>query len=126
MTNFPVSPDLSALSEVMYNELAVITAFGQNFSQDQCLPAALSIQPRTYLHIGAEYLIADWNDEATNGFQTAEWISAYTNLYAYYTNFLIPNKIVMLQIFSWEVIAFRGTATRIQPQIIFKYLPFQK
>ena len=126
MINFPVNPDLSAISEVMYNETAIFAAGFSNVTQEDLIPMRMDIQPRTYLHIGAEYLIVDWNDEATNGLQTAEWVSAYQSLYNYYSNILIPNKILMLQIFHWEVLAFRGTATRIQPQIVFKYLPLIK
>jgi hypothetical protein len=122
MTNFPVNPDLSAISEVMYNETAVLALYGVNFTQDQLIPKNLDMQQRTYLHIGAEYTISDWND-ATNGNQTSEWVGAYQALYNYYSNILIPNDTIMIQIFHWEVIVANINGGKLRPQIIFKYLP---
>lgn len=126
MTNFPVSPDLSALSEVLYNEALVVAAFGQNFNQDQMLPTAYINGIREYVYVSpTNFTISDWNDEATNGFQAAEWQNAYSLFVAYYELVLIPNKIVLLQVFDWKVDGYHS-GTKFQPRITFKYLPFTK
>ena len=126
MTNFPVNPDISAVSTVIYDEGAVLAQWGQNFTQDQMLPTAYDNVSREYVYVcPTNYTISDWNDEATNGFQSAEWINAWTLFVAYYQNVLIPNKIVLLQVFDWKVDGYHS-GTKFQPRITFKFLPFSK
>lgn len=126
MTNFPVNPDISAVSEVVYTENLVVSTWGKNYNQDEMLPVPYTISQREFVYVcPTNYTISDWNDEATNGYQNAEWVNAWGLFIAYYENILIPNKIVLLQVFDWKIDGFHS-GTKFQPRITFKYLPFLK
>ena len=126
MINFPVNPDEAAISQVVYNETAVFALTGKNFTQDMLIPADMSIQSREFVYIRPTNCdITDWNDEATNGFQTALWVDGYQAFYNYYTNILIPLKIRMCVIFHWEI-EYVLSGSKIHPGVKFKYLPLSE
>lgn len=129
MSNFPVNPDLATSSIVIYNESVVVPIWGKNFNIEELQPRQKPdvFANRIFSYVqdpATSYPIADWNDEATNGYQGAEYSQAYALFFAYYKLVLV-NKCPLLVVtnITFEDIIKAGTAVHVMIQ--FHYIPFE-
>ena len=129
MSNFPVNPDLATSSIVIYDEAAVIAAWGKNFSLDQLQPKRKQDNwaSRVFSYVqnpSTSYPIADWNDEATNGYQGAEYANAYSLFFAYYQLSLVAYcpMLIVTRIDFEDIIK---AANSVHVMIQFHYIPFE-
>ncbi len=129
MSNYPVNPDLATFSDVVYDETAVLSAFGKNFTLDQLQPVKnASIQRSfTYCHNSlAAYPYGRWNNEVVYGLQSTEYGLAYSNFIAFYLGVLIPLGYPMLVINNvvWNVNTIQSSGN-VYPDITFNFLVFE-
>lgn len=129
MSNFPVNPDLGTSSIVIYDESAVVAAWGKNYSIEQLQPRQKNdnFSNRIFSYVqdpATSYPIADWNDEATNGYQGAEYQQAFALFFAYYQLVLVNEcpLLVVTHITFEDIIR---TATSVHVMIQFHYIPFE-
>ena len=129
MSNFPVNPDLATSSIVLYDESIVVANFGKNFSLDQLQPRQKqdTFGNRIFSYVqdpATSYPIADWNDEATNGYQGAEYAQAFSLFEAYYGLVLaVECPMVIITRIDFEDII--KTASFVHVMIQFHYIPFE-
>jgi hypothetical protein len=130
MSNFPVNPDLATSSILVYDESAVVAQFGKNLTIEQLQPRQKFNQygSRVFSYVQdplTSYPINDWNDEATNGYQGAEFAQAFSLFENFYSLQLVPNDVAMCIITRIEFEDIIRAGTSVHCMIQFYYIPFE-